>query len=100
MERLIRNQMTTILQPFADQVQELEEHLSHVVEKVKKTDADVAGLQKCLDGSLSDTSALRGELEKTNVAVASTKKSLLDCSERDETLQKGLELSNAFAQRL
>jgi len=89
-----------ILEPLSDQVQELDEQMAQMLVRLKRTDGNVAHVQDSLDGNVLDTVKLREDLGKTNSNLTKARQALTEASERDEMLQHGLELTNAFTQRL
>jgi len=94
------HQMTMILQPISDQVQELDEQMAQLLEGLRSTDTNVAQLQKSLDGNVSETTKLKDELCTTNLHLSMAHQALTEASERDEMLQQGMEMANAFSHRL
>merc|ERR1719253_1829135 len=82
MESFIRHQMTVILQPLSEQVQELDEQMSQLLDGLRKTDDNVANLHRSLDGNVTEVAKLRDDLGRTNSNVSKAKQALLEAGDR------------------
>lgn len=100
MQSFIQKQMMVILQPFVDEVQELDAQLAQLSANLGKTDKNLLGTQKTLDETQSDVLSLRSGLKATNDNVAKAHDGIQQCGQYTDALQQGLELTNSYVQRI
>lgn len=100
MESFIKHQMMVILQPFVDQVQDLDAKIAQLGDRLQRTDNGLANNRAALEATNGDVSELRCGLKESNSKLASLREGIDTCVKNEDMLQQGVEFANGHVARL
>mmetsp|Transcript_61562 Transcript_61562/g.133251 ORF Transcript_61562/g.133251 Transcript_61562/m.133251 type:complete len:502 (-) Transcript_61562:170-1675(-) len=100
MEGFIKHQMVGILQPFLDQVQTLDDKMSDLGRKLQQTDGNVDSTRRALDVTSASVKGFEDSIKKMTDQMSSYGEEMAKLRQNHEELQKGMELTNEYVQRI
>jgi len=100
MEAFVKHQMMVILQPFIEQVQQLDSRIAQAEERSETTDGFLSGLKTELDRSKEVVKDFTSALQKVDGRVDGVKEGLEQSAHNHELLHHGVEHTNGWVQRI